>query len=135
MIERYQMMFVKRVLPLSLTVLILVGFAGCAPTIVGTNMGVYRVGKLYSVSDKDVETVYNATLQAMDKLQIDVTSKAKDIFAAKVVARSADGKDITVNIKPIVDDKTEYTIQVGSLGDEERSRMIFTEIKNILVEE
>ncbi len=128
-------MFIRRVMLFSFAALILVGFAGCAPTIVGTNMGVYRVGKLYSVSDKDVETVYNATLEAMGKLEIGVESKAKDIFAAKVVARSADGKDITVNIKPIVDDKTEYTIQVGTLGDEERSRMIFTEIKNILTEE
>ncbi len=127
-------MFTKRLLPLSLIVLILVVFAGCSPTIVATNMGVYRGMKLYSVSDKDIETVYNATLEALGKLQIGVESKAKDVFAAKVVAKSADGKDIIIDIKPIEDDKTKYTIQVGSLGDESRSRVIFTEIKNILME-
>jgi cell division protein FtsN len=70
----------------------------------------------------------------MSKLQLDIKSKAKDVFSAKVVATSADGKDITVDIKPIKDDKTKYTIQVGSFGNESRSRMIFTEIKNILME-
>jgi hypothetical protein len=127
------MMFTKRILPLSLLALVLVVHVGCAPTIVGTNMGVYRGMKLYSVSDKDVDTVYKATLDAMAKLQLDIKSKAKDVFSAKVVARSADGKDITVDIRPIEDNKTKYTIQVGSFGNEARSRMIFTEIKNILM--
>lgn len=127
-------MFARRLLPLSLIMLVFVIFAGCSPTIVATNMGVYRGMKLYSVSDKDVDTVYNATLEALGKLQIDVKSKAKDVFSAKVIAESADGKDIIINIKPIEDDKTKYTIQVGSLGNETRSRLIFTEIKNLLTE-
>lgn len=125
-------MFAKRLLPLSLIVLVLVIFAGCSPTIVATNMGVYKGMKLHSVSDKDVDTVYNATLEALGKLQINVESKAKDVFAAKVIAKSADGKNIIINIKPVEGNKAQYTIQVGSLGNEERSRLIFTEIKNIL---
>ena len=79
-------MFSKRVLMLSITVLAAVVIVGCAPTMVGTNMGVYRAGKMYSVSDKSMEAVYEATLSAMDKLQLKVTEKMKDVFAAKVVA-------------------------------------------------
>ncbi len=104
---------------------------GCAPTMVSTNMGVYRGGKMYSVSDKDMDAVYEATLKAMDKLQLQVTDKAKDVFAAKVVAGSADGKKVVVKIKPL-EDKTQYTIQVGSFGNKERSQMVFTEIKKNL---
>lgn len=121
----------KRVLMLSLVTLAAIVFVGCAPTMVGTNMGVYKGGKMYSVSDKDMDAVYEATLSAMDKLQLEVTDKAKDVFAAKVVAESADGQKVVVKIKPL-EDKTQYTIQVGSLGNKERSEMLFTEIKNSL---
>jgi hypothetical protein len=37
-----------------------------------------------------------------------------------------------VIIKPVADKKTQYTIQVGTLGDEERSGKIYTEIDNAL---
>lgn len=124
----------KRILKLFLLILIMAGIAGCAPTMVGTDMGVYRTGKLYSVSDKNIGAVYEATLKAMQNLELNVTRKAKDVFAAIVTAKSADGKDITVEIKPLMDNKTSYSIKVGILGNEERSRKIFTEIKNNLLE-
>jgi hypothetical protein len=127
-------MFVKKILPLSVVVLISAVILGCAPTMVGTDMGVYHVGKLYSVSDKDIDTVYAATLQAMEKLQLEVIDKAKDVFAAKVIAKTADGKVVVVLIKPLAENKTEYSIRVGTFGSEERSRKIFMEIKNILAE-
>ena len=127
-------MFDKRDIKLFVATLILAGIVSCAPTMVGTNMGVYRAGKMYSVSDKDIGAVYDATLEAMKKLQLDVTSKAKDVFAAKVTAKSADNKDVIVEIKPLADNKTQYSIQVGMLGNEERSRKIFTEIKNNLMD-
>jgi uncharacterized lipoprotein len=100
--------------------------------IVSTDAGVYQAGKLYASSGKDVDAVYTATLQAMDKLELKVTDKAKDVFAAKVVAKSADGKEIIVRIKPTADKKTEYNIQIGPFGNEERSRKVFTEIENSL---
>jgi hypothetical protein len=128
-------MFAKRVLPLYLILVLSVVFAGCAPTIVGTNMCVYTGTKLYSVSDKDVGAVYNATVQAMEKLQLDITRRAKDVFSAKVVAQSADGKTIVVEIKPIDNNKAEYTIKVGPLGNEARSQVIYTEIRDILTQE
>ena len=124
-----------RKLFLSMTeILVLIGIVSCAPTMVATNMGVYRAGKLYSVSDMNIDAVYNATLQAMDMMELDVTHKAKDVFGARVEAESADGSDIIVNIKPLTDNKTQYSIRVGTFGNEERSRKIFTEIRNNLVE-
>jgi hypothetical protein len=125
-------MFMKRALLISLEAVVVIAFLGCAPTIVSTDAGVYQTGKLYARSGASLDAVYTATLQAMDKLELRIIDKAKDVFAAKVVAKSADGKEIVVRIKPTADKKTEYNIRVGSLGNEERSRKIFMEIENSL---
>jgi hypothetical protein len=122
----------KRILLLCAGLWIITAVSGCSPMMVGTDMGVYYNTKLYSVSDKNMDTVYEATLRAMDKLQLHVTDKAKDVFAAKVEAKSADDKNIIVKMKPLDDNKTQYTIQVGTFGEKQRSQTIFNEIKNNL---
>ena len=109
---------------------VVIGVISCAPTIVSTDAGVYQSGKLWATSSKDMDAVYAAALYAMDKLQLEVTDKAKDVFAAKVIAKSADNKLIVVTIKPTADKKTAYNIQVGTFGNEERSRKIYAEIVN-----
>jgi hypothetical protein len=122
-------MLAKRVMLICMEAVVVVGVIGCgAPKIFSTDAGVYQSTKLYGVSSKDMEAVYSATLYAMDKLQLQVTDKAKDVFAAKVIAKSADNEQIMVKIKPTADQKTSYDIQVGAFGNEERSRKIYSEI-------
>ncbi|MCJ7728547.1 MAG: DUF3568 domain-containing protein, partial [Sedimentisphaerales bacterium] len=122
-------MLAKRVMLICMEAVVVVGVIGCgAPKIFSTDAGVYQNGKLYGVSSKDMDSVYSATLYAMDKLQLQITDKAKDVFAAKVIAKSADGKIVVVKMKPTTDKKTEFEIGVGALGDEERSRRVFDEI-------
>lgn len=121
-------MLAKRFLLVCLQAVVIVGVIGCAPTIVSTDAGVYQNGKLYASTGKDLDSVYAATLFAMDKLQLQVTEKAKDVFAARVVAKSADGKFVTVTIKPEGEQKTSYEIHTGAFGNEERARKIYSEI-------
>jgi hypothetical protein len=125
-------MLAKQALLVCLELVIVFGVIGCAPTMVSTDAAVYQWGKLYAVSSRDMDAVYQASLQAMEKLELRVTDKAKDVFGAKVMAKSADGKMVTVRIKPTVEQKTEYCIQVSSFGNEERSRKIFSEIEGVL---
>jgi hypothetical protein len=80
-----------------------------------------------------MDTVYNAALQAMSKLELNLVDKAKDAFGAKVVAKSSDDKRIVVEIKQTKDSKTMYSIKVGAFGNEERSRMIFDEMNKTLM--
>jgi hypothetical protein len=127
---RRQKMLAKQVLAVCLVALT-VAVSGCAPTIVSTDAAVYQHGTLYASSGKDVEAVYQASLAAMDKLQLKVTDKAKDAFGAKVTAKSSDEKIVVIKIEPTVDKKTGYTVKVG-WGDEERSRKIYAEIDNVL---
>jgi hypothetical protein len=124
-------MLAKQVLMVCLAVLV-TGLVGCAPKMVSSDAAVYQAPKLYASSGKDVDTVYQATIKAMEKLELKVTDKVKDAFGAKVRATSSDDKIITVNIKPATDKRTEYTILVGALGNEERSNKIYTEIENAM---
>jgi hypothetical protein len=128
---RRQKMLGKRILVVCLVALTL-GVVGCAPKLVSSDSAVYQTGKLYANSGKDVDTVYQATIKAMEKLELKVTDKVKDAFGAKVRAKSSDEKNITVVIKPVADKNTEYTIQVSAFGHEERSRKIYAEIENVL---
>jgi len=124
-------MLTKQVLVVCLAVLA-VGVVGCVPKMVSSDAAVYQTGKLYASSGKDVDAVYQAAIKAMEKLELKVTDKAKDAFGAKVRAKSSDEKNIDVYIKPASDKRTEYSIHVGALGNEERSRKIYAEIENAL---
>ena len=104
----------------------------CAPSIVSPDAGVYSGGKLYAVSSQDMANVYAATLKALEELEINVTEKAKDAFYAKVVAKGADGKRITINIKPKEGNGAAFTIKVGTIGEKRRSSIIYEHIKQNL---
>jgi hypothetical protein len=123
-------MLTKHVLVICLAVM-MAGLVGCAPKMVSSDAAVYQNGKLYVNSAKDVETVYQATLKAMEKLELNVTDKVKDAFGAKVNAKSSDDKIVAVSIKPAEDKKTTYTIKFGTFGDEDRSQDICGN-KNVL---
>jgi len=108
------------------------GVIGCAPTIVSMDAGVYQHGTLYAAAGKDLDSVYAATLQAMDKLQLQILDKAKDVFGARIKAKSADGELVVVKMQPAEEKRTEYEIHIGAFGNEDRSRRLFTEITNAL---
>ncbi len=105
--------------------------SGCAPSFVGTDAGVYSGCRLYAVASRDLTTMYNATLRALDELEIEVTKKSKDVFYGKVVAKGADGKKITIRLKP-EDNLTNLSIKVGAFGSKEKATVIYERIKQNL---
>lgn len=117
-------------------VLVVFGLAmsicGCAPSIVSSDAGVYAGGKLYAVASKDMTAVYNATVKAMEQLELDVVEKPKDVFYAKVVAKGADGKSITARMQPKEGGGTDLSIRVGTFGDRHRSSVIYEHIQKNL---
>ena len=111
-------------------VMVAVAVIGCEPTLVSSDSAVFQSGKLYASSAKDVDAVYQAALKAVEKLQLSVSSKANDAFGANVIAKTSDGKDVWIIIKPSEDKKTtRYSIKVGTLGSEERSRKVYDEMQ------
>jgi hypothetical protein len=130
--KRRQIMTAKRAIIICLAAAIMV-LAGCTPSVISTDAGVFLNGTLYASSGQSLDSVYTATLQAMDRLQLQITDKGKDVFGGKVTAKSTDGKVISVKIEPTAQMRTKYTIHVsGLLGDKERSQKIFDEIMHAL---
>jgi len=113
---------------------LMLAMCGCGrPTIIGSDAGVYSGGKLYAVAGQDMNRVYLATQRAMKQLELEVVEQAKDVFLAKIVAEAADGKKITIWIKPGPDDSSEISIKAGKIfGEEERSRVIYKQIQQNL---
>ena len=105
--------------------------SGCAPSFVGTDAGVYSGNKLYAVANRDLTSMYNATLKVLGELEIEVTKKAKDVFYGKVVAQGADGKTITIRLKP-KGNLTNLSIKVGPFGNKEKASVIYERIKQNL---
>ena len=113
---------------------LMLAMCGCGrPNLIGTDAAVYSGGKLYAVAGQDLNTVYSATLDALTQLELEVTEKAKDVFIAKVVAKAADGKKITIWIEPGPGDSSELSIKAGKIfGEEDRSRVVYKQIQQNL---
>ena len=65
---------------------------------------------------------WNATQKAMKRSGFTVTSKEKDAFDAKLIARGAGDKKVTIKLKKQSGNITEIRIRVGMIGDESMSR-------------
>ncbi len=105
---------------------------GCGrPNLIGTDAAVYSGGKLYAVANQDLNSVYDAAVTALKQLELEVIETAKDVFYAKVVGKVADGKTVTIRMEPGANNITNITIKASKFlsGNEERARVIYTQIK------
>jgi hypothetical protein len=126
-------MSIRRVCTICMLAGLMLAIYGCGrPTIIGSDAAVYSGGKLYAVASHDLNSVYKATLESLGQLEIEVTEEAKDVFCAKVLARAADGKKITIWIEPGPGDTSELSIKAGSMGNRERSSIIYKQIQRNL---
>ncbi|MCH7558263.1 MAG: DUF3568 family protein [Planctomycetes bacterium] len=127
-------MSIQRMCTICVLAGLMLAVCGCGrPNLIGTDAAVYSRGKLYAVAGQDMNRVYLATQKALKQLELEVIEQAKDVFIAKIVARAADGKKITIWIKPISGDSSELSIKTGKLvGNEERSRVIYEKIRQNL---
>lgn len=107
---------------------------GCSPTLVGENAAVYSMGRLHARVDREMNAVYEASVKALEALEITVTEKKKDVFAARVTGKTADERTVTIRIEPEGDSSTVLTIITGVIGGEteSRARAIFDKIRELL---
>ncbi len=127
-------MSIRRICTICVLAGLMLAVCGCSrPNLIGTDAAVYSRGKLYAVASQDLTSVYSATLKALQHLELEVIEQAKDVFIAKIVARAADGKKITIWIEPGPGDSSELSIRTGKLGgNENRSRVIYKKIRQYL---
>jgi len=113
---------------------LMLAMCGCGkPTIIGSDAAVYSGGKLHAVAGKDLNSVYLATQKALKQLELEIVEQAKDVFIARIVAKAADGKKITIRIEPGPGDSSELSIKTGKIfGEEDRARVIYEQIQQNL---
>jgi len=108
---------------------------GCTVAVVGAAAAgtvAYVRGDLEAVELRDIGTVYEATLKAVDELELNVTKKTKDVLSAVIVARDAQDKKITIKLSATTEKTTKLSIRIGLFGNETKSRLIYQKIRENL---
>ena len=108
---------------------------GCTVAVVGAAAAgtvAYVRGDLEAVELRDIGTVYEATLKAVDELELNVTKKTKDVLSAVIVARDAQDKKITIKLSATTEKTTKLSIRIGLFGSETKSRLIYQKIRENL---
>lgn len=108
---------------------------GCMVAAVGLGAAgtiAYVRGDLQAFESERIDDVYEATLRAVDELELNVTTKSKDALSAIIIARDADDKKVTIKLKATAEGPTELSIRIGVFGSETKSRLIYQKIREKL---
>jgi uncharacterized lipoprotein len=106
---------------------------------VGTAAGIggykYYHGTLAVIYQAPYRKTWDATLRALESMDLAVMSKKHDLIAGKIIARRADKKDIYIDVKYKSSNETEAKIRIGAFGDQAASMAIRDEIRKELFKE
>ncbi len=108
---------------------------GCVVAAVGGGAAgtvAYIRGDLEAVEEKDIDAVYKATEKALEELGLVVSKKTKDALSAKIIARDAQDKKITIKLNATTEETTKLSIRIGTFGSETKSRLIYQKIRDNL---
>jgi hypothetical protein len=108
---------------------------GCMVAVVGLGAAgtiAYARGDLQAVESESIDDVYEASLKAMEELELHVTRKSKDALGAEIITYDAQDKKITIRLKSAADRTTKLSIRIGVFGSETKSRLIYQKIRENL---
>jgi ABC-type glycerol-3-phosphate transport system substrate-binding protein len=111
---------------------------GCAAAVVGGAAGagavLFNKGELTSVEKAPVDRVYRASLDAVNKLNLETVEKTSDTLKAKILAKEKNGDNVNINIEQKPNNLTELKIKIGATGNEDRARAVLAQIQQELNE-
>ena len=107
------------------------GVSGCAVLVIGAAVGtaVYLEGDLESHLNTDIYGAVNATNLASQDLQLVPVSRTGDANEALLIATDAEGRKVSVKLKPAGNRVTQINIRVGAGGNEGASRRVLAQIE------
>ena len=108
---------------------------GCVVAAVGLGAAgtvAYVRGDLQVVESASIDEVYEATLKALNELELLPTRKTKDALGAEIVTYDAQDKKIVIRLKSEADGSTKISIRIGVFGSETKSRLIYQKIHDNL---
>ena len=110
--------------------------SGCLALAVGAAGGaagaVYVMGKLKDELNHPVSVVHEATVAAMNDLELKLSEDKVDKMSAHLESEFSDGARVWIDLESVEDSRCRLTIRVGLSGDEVRSRKIYDTIKQHL---
>jgi hypothetical protein len=121
-------------IPLLLSLL----FSGCVPValVAGAAAGIggykYFEGALTVVYNTPFKNTWNASIEAIEGMELKIEGKAHKLSSGKIKARRTDETVVSVSMKYLSSDQTEVTIKVGLFGDEAESNNIKDKIADVL---
>ena len=114
--------------------------SGCLVAAVGLGIGAaagtayYVKGELESYETAKVDTVYTATINALQALDLKDIRQRKDAMSAKITAKDSKGNKINIKLAQTPEGPTRITIRVGVFGNEDESRLILNKIKESIAD-
>lgn len=106
--------------------------SGCVPLLIGAAAGaggiVYVQGALVENIDETVEDIHEASLAALEDLNLFVTSDELNRHSAQIRAEYENGKKVHIKVDAITEFVSKVTIRVGIIGDREVSFLILDAI-------
>ncbi len=111
---------------------------GCAVLLLGggaaagAGIVAYTKGELTTAEEADLDRVWAAAQGAMDDLDFVIQSRLTTAGSAKLIARGAGSRRVTVTVERRVGNLTEISVRVGYFGDEPLSRLILQKIRRRL---
>ena len=128
-------MLKRQVLLIAMLVGSMLLLQGCVVAAVGLGAAstvAYIRGDLESMESETIDDVYDASLKALEELELRVTRKSKDALGAEIITYDAQDKKITIRLKSAAEKMTELSIRIGVFGSETKSRLIYQKIRENL---
>lgn len=100
--------------------------------IAGAGMVAYAKGELSATEEASFPRAWAAAQAAMDDLDLTIVSRQRGEVSAKLVARGADNRRVTVSLERQMGDLTEIRVRVGIFGEESLSRLVLDKIRQRL---
>jgi hypothetical protein len=110
----------------------LISCAVAAGAAAGVGTYAWSTGKLSFTTPNSVVQTKDATLAALNELYITTTKQEVDNLGGTIKGKTARGKTVTIDLKPVSADITEVAIRVGFFGDRAASEKIADAIKQNL---
>jgi uncharacterized protein YceK len=119
-----------------LVLLSLVVLGGCTTVYPNTTAGAGTYnrasGWLSWAYPVPLERSYQATLVALERLDLRIQTKTLDGLEGRIKAIRADRTTVKVYLKPITDRTTEVKVKIGTFGDQEQAEYIHKNIRTQL---
>lgn len=105
---------------------------GCSTPVRGPDGDVeatIREGTLTATMDRGIDRVFRAVQDTVRELGLTTIMSQQDGVAAEVLARDAQGQNVTIKLEAVSANRTSLMMRVGILGDKNKSSVIFREIQ------